>query len=603
MNSKKTMDRPTWRYGVLPSILLIGIVAALSAEAQVQIPDSLKNVFHQPAQPPKPAPAPAAAPVAPPAQNPSSVPPLQMPASAAQLFHQQSATGEQLAFVLQSLSASAKQRQSRNFFLRASPIQPTASPGMVDMLAQQGYAKLISSIAELGEGRSYSDRSLDHFLDGVLGNKVGLDSHKVDLPKQGETMTAPQQQRLLILGAMVIGARMANETLQQAHENFKVITSQYDGLLERRQKAATLLAGVMDRRRQALAAKHELEARKLTGDLTEDDLRFIDSFGPNITVQMFDEDVGLQNLALSYLRKSDPAAYADYQAEQKKFVSSSKAYLQTVGGVAAFGGFSALFVKQLVDMAHAKDYTGGLAALTLIRDFVKEARPLIKNSGDALYDGLVTAPKSARRTYRIEHAAMLTDIDHAQQVFQSLAASGDKPLFDDAIFRDSTPGFISHVYQCDPEHAGNLLDSAVPAAQRKQFAQDYLSWNEDGAFSFADALYDEIGSSAPKRLAEPLLNRDQRKHADSLAIGQIQGQTVTKDESWNDIQLMRLILANSEGSRAQMQLGSSIVRLVPSMATIFAYESYADVCIKTASQEPGKPAADKQTPGKSKKTH
>jgi hypothetical protein len=593
-------DMRGWMRVGRPMLVALATVAWGSAEAQVQLPDALKNAFHRASPDAAPAQAAAdtaAAPVAPVTDV------LQMPAGAAQLFHQKSASGEELAFVLQSLSMSAQQRKSRDFFLRASPIAPSTSSGMGGLL-DQGWAKLMSSYSDLGEERSYSDKSLNHFLTDILQNKAALQSHRVDLPQQGETMTKAQQERLLILGAMVIGARLANETLHQAHENFKIISTQYEGLLDRRQKAAALLAGVMDRRRQALAAKNELEARNLTNGLSDDDLKFIDSFGASITIDTFSQDVGLQNLALSYLRKSDPASYAEYQADQKKFVSSSKAYLQTVGGVGAFGGFSALFVKQLLDMVHAKDYTGGLAALHLIYDFAKEAKPLIKSSGDALYDGLVTAPKNAHRTYRIEHAGTMTDIDHAPQVFQSLISSGDKQLLDDALFRDNVPGFVSRVYQCDPQHAGDLIDSAVPSAQRKQFAQEYMNWQEDGAFSFADALYDETSSSGTKRLAEPLLNRDQRKRADSVAIGQIQGQTVAKDGSWSDIQLMRTILANSEGTRAQMQLGGSIVRLVPSMATIFAYESYTDVCIKTASQDSASHGSEHPAPkAKPKKTH
>jgi hypothetical protein len=594
------------------ALVALGMVASGGAEAQ--LPDTLKNMFQKATQTPTPPPPPPTQ-AAPPGTP--SADPVQMPASASQLFHQKGATGGELAFVLEGLSKSAHQRQSRNFLLRASPAAPAGSSNFMADIADKSWAALMSSYTDLGEGKSYSDRSLDHFIDGLLGNKTGLGMHRVDLPQNGETMTPTQQKRLLILGAMVIGAHIANETLQQAHENFKIISTQYEGLLDRRQKAAAFLADVMDRRRQALAAKDELEARKLSGGLSDADLKFIDSFGPNITVETFANDVGLQNLALAYLRRSDKpedrATYADYQVEQKKFVSSSKAYVQTVGGVAAFGAFSGLFVKQLLDMVHAKDYTGGLAALTLIRDFVKEAKPLIKSSSDALYDGLVTAPKAAHRTYRIEHAGTLTDIDRASEVFQALNSSSDKHWFDDAVFRDGSPGFVSRVYQCDPEHAGDLLDSAVPVAQRRQFAQDYLNWQADGAFSFADALYDESATAAgtgtgtdtgKKRLAEPLLNRDQRKHADSVAIGQIQEQTVAKDETWNDIQLMRMILANSEGTRAQMQLGGTIVRLVPSMATIYAYESYTDVCIKTASEDPAAQAKDQSAakPAK-KKTH
>ncbi len=583
-------------------IFACGLMAGANANAQLS-PNDWKNSLQQALQNQAPPQTPQGQPTASPAND-----ILQMPVSAGQLFHQKSASGEELAFVLQSLSMSAQQRQSRDFLLRASPVASTTASDYVQRAKDEALKALLEGAmhgyGKDGDEKSYSDKSLNHFLDDMLENKAGLHSTRVDLPKQGESMTPAQQERLLILGAMVIGARLANETLQQAHENFRIISTQYEVLLDRRQKAASLLAGVMEQRRQAIAAKNELEARKLTNGLSEDDLKFIDSFGPKITIETFANDVGLQNLALSYLRKNDPASYADYETDQKKFVSSSKAYLQTVGGVAAFGGFSGIFVKQLMDMVRAKDYTGGMAALSLIRDFIKEAGPLMQSSSDALYDGLVTAPKNAHRTYRIEHAGTLTDIDHASEIFQSLTASGDKQLFDDALFRDNVPGFVSHVYQCDPEHAGDLLDSAVPAAQRKQFAQDYLNWQEDGPFSFADALYDETASTGTKRLAEPLLNRDQRKRADSVAIGQIQAQTVANDASWNDIQLMRMIVANSEGTRAQMQLGGSIVRLVPSMSTIFAYESYTDVCIKTASEDPATRESDRPAPSaRPKKTH
>jgi hypothetical protein len=591
-------------------LFALGAVSSTCALAQGSFQDLLKKQFQPPTaaapatqsgqteagQTQSAAPTTAPGPGAPTTPAPAAGSELQMPANAAQLFHKKSATGAELAFVLQSLATAAHHRQSRSFFSVASPPNPAASPGFTQILMEGAYTKWIESKEASGPGKSYSDRSLDHFLDGMLQDKTGLQTNHVDLPKDGETMTPAQQERLLILGAMVIGARIANQTLHQAHENFTIISTQYEDLLDRRQKAAGLLADVMERRRQALAAKNELEARKLSAGLSDDDLKFLDSFGSSISVATFDDDVGLQNLALSYLRKTDPSAYADYDTKRKEFVSSSKAYLQTVGGVAAFGGFSALFIKQLVDMVHAKDYTGGLAALSLIRAFANEVEPLMKGSSDALYDGLVTAPKNAHRTYRLEHAGTLTDIDHASQVFQSLASTGDKQLFDDAVFRDSVPGFISHVYQCDAEDAGNLLDTAIPETQRLQFAQDYLDWHQQGAFSFGDALYDEAATPGGKRLAEPLLNRDQRKRGDAAAIGQIQSQTVAKDDSWSDIQLMRLIVANSEGTRAQMQLGSSIVRLVPSMTTIYAYESYTDVCIKTASQPPAHASSEQRTP-------
>jgi hypothetical protein len=72
---------------------------------------------------------------------------------------------------------------------------------------------------------------------------------------------------------------------------------------------------------------------------------------------------------------------------------------------------------------------------------------------------------------------------------------------------------------------------------------------------------------------------------DVVAIGEIQKLTATEYTKWKTSALTRLILANSQGVYAQMQLGDTVVRLVPSMATIYAYESYADSCGQSAKHE------------------
>ena len=63
--------------------------------------------------------------------------------------------------------------------------------------------------------------------------------------------------------------------------------------------------------------------------------------------------------------------------------------------------------------------------------------------------------------------------------------------------------------------------------------------------------------------------------------------------------MTRLILANGQGTYAQMQLGNTLIRLVPSMSTIYAYEDYADSCAKAANRGPAKPGKQSDKPGKS----
>jgi hypothetical protein len=89
-----------------------------------------------------------------------------------------------------------------------------------------------------------------------------------------------------------------------------------------------------------------------------------------------------------------------------------------------------------------------------------------------------------------------------------------------------------------------------------------------------------------------LLSKDQRTSAaDGVAIGEVQRLTTSSYTKWKTSALTRLILANSQGVYAQMQLGDTVVRLVPSMATIYAYESYADSCGQTAKLATKTPAS------------
>jgi hypothetical protein len=555
-----------------------------------QLPGTTTPAPATPAASAPTAPAAPGAAQAPPAANAAStdilaVPP---PVNATQLFQQGSANGEQLKYVLEAIKLAALQSKSRASV--TSAVTPGPPNIMWRVLAQQirEYARDQAMAATV----SYSDKILSNYIQQISQDDNVWRAHTVLLPKEGATMQPNQQQRLLAMAAMVVAAKISRTTLAKAKENFAGIETEYAALLERRQKAAEFLATVLEKRRQAAAAHHELEARNLQGDLSAEDLKFIDSFGPNVTLETFTNDVGLQNLAIKYLKASaEPGHekdYDEYTAQKTEWVGRSKAYLQTMAGVSAFGGFSVLFVKEFTDVVQHKDLTEIRAALPLVAAFLAEAGPLMSLSGDSLYAGFVLAPNEARKTYRLEHAGVQTEVNNAPDVYRALAEGDDKHYLDDALFRNGAPGFISHVYQCDVEEAGNLLDAAIPKADRERFAANFMQVQQ-GGFTFADALQDDASAPNSRHLADLMLNRDQRVTAENIEIGEIQRLAVSHDDSWGNTQLTRLVLANSEGPYAQMQLGNTVIRLVPSMATIYAYESYADACFKAAAPEPESP--------------
>jgi hypothetical protein len=585
---------------VLSVFSLLAADATLAQPSPPPIPDWLKKVIPGQNQPAGAGAAPPPASVNTNGTNAAAS--TGKPPPNAALFQQGSANGEELKYVLEEIVLAARQSQSRSglaAFANGGTVPLSAAPSLdprvlVKKLPDTGRYLARSATV------SYSDKLLSRYITSMTEDDAALSNERVTLPANGASLKPEQQQRLLVIGAMVIASRISSATLEKARRNFDAIRAQYATVLQQRQMAAEFLASVVDKRRQALAAKNELQARNLQGDLTAEDLTFIDSFGPDITVETFSNDVGLQNMALKYLRKSDPAAYNSYTVNKEAWVNSSKAYLQTMSGVSAFGGFCVLFLKQVSDALHQRDLAEIAAEAPLAAEFIKDAGPLMLLSGDTLYAGFVLTPNEARRTYRLEHAGIQTEFNNAPEVFKALSDANDKRYLDDAVFRNEAPGFVSRVYQCDIAEAGNLLDDVVPAADRKRFGEGFMNRHEDGAFSFADSLLDDGSASDSRHLAESLLNRDQRTSAEFAPIGEIQRVAIANDATWGNTQVMRLVLANSDGAYAQMQLGGTIIRLIPSMATIYAYESYANVCLKTAGQD-GSPAAPKDTGKKAAK--
>lgn len=455
---------------------------------------------------------------------------------------------------------------------------------------------------------SYSLAAVNSLMKAMTGDADALGRETIELPKAAATMTLPQQQSVLAMGAMVIAARVTHKGLEAAQRDFKSIETEFDALLDRRQKTAALMADVLDRRRKAKAAKQEAELRHMEADLAKwlspADLKFIDSFGENRPLRDFANDLGMQNLALQFLRHSDPKAYADFRAQTDGVVGRSRAYLRTMTGVAAFGGFTALFTQDIVSTTHDKDLGETLAVMPFALQFAKEAGPLVKLSVQTLFTGVVLEPTRFSHNYRLARGEQMTEVRHAKNVFDSINGSGEGRLLADALFRNGAPGLIYRVYLCDPAEAGHLIDKAIPGKDRRQFAESYLHASDPGGFLFANALSEDTAGAA--KLAEPLLSRDQRTRASAVPIGEVQRLTAEKYSEWDDSQLMRLVVANSEGSYTQMQLGGTLVRLIPSMATVYAYESYADSCRHAAqggagTTKPvssGKKSASKPTPGK-----
>jgi len=535
----------------------------------------------------------------------SALPALRPEESVKRLIAKGTVTGSDLLEELRDLRLAASDRKAR---LALAGTVGSASATAMDqknhlLMDTEGKVLDLFMTALKEQIATASYAAATQFIETLAGDANVLDKETIELPKSAANMKLPQQQSLLTMAALVIAARVTHRGLDAAQKDFKSIESEFEALLDRRQKTAALMADVLDRRRKAKAAKDEAEVRHMEADLGQwlspADLAFIDSFGEDRPLRDFSNDLGMQNLALQFLRHSDPKAYADFRTQTDGLVARSRAYLRTMTGIAAFGGFVALFTQDVVNATRDKDPGETLTVMPFAFQFAREAGPLVKLSVQTLYTGVVIEPSRFSHNYRLVRGAKIEELRHAKNVFEAINTAGQGSTFADALFRNGAPGFIYHVYLCDPVEAGHLIDKAVPGKSREQFAESYLHATDSSGFLFANALADEPGAHAVK-LAEPLLSRDQRVRAEAVPLGEVQKLIAANYTEWDDSQLMRVVLSNSEGSYAQMQVGDTLVRLIPSMATVYAYESYADSCRRAAAGPPKTDVKSKKSTAKPK---
>ncbi len=440
---------------------------------------------------------------------------------------------------------------------------------------------VLSFLDELRSSISYD--MLDYFFDVMLTDKDALERETVKLPS-AKGLNAAQQQRILNMAAMVIGARVADRIAEEAEETYKNLDDEYARLLQRRVEIAGLLAEVVDQRRKAVAARDELAARRMTQELSrylsQEDIAFIDNFGPDRPLSDFANDFGMQNLALQFLRRKNPQAYAEYRSQTDGLVGRTKAYVKTVGGATAFGGLLAGFSHDV--MAVLKDSRNSKSIWSMLPlgyDFVSAMAPLAVRNLRTWGDGIAVASADEDLFEVMSGPGDAKRFDDADEVFAELKTAGEIPRLQDALFSGNTRGLLYRVYACDADTTGRLMDKAVPEAMRNEFGEKFMSLPEGTDFYFLNALTSD-NFPRQRQLVNEVLNRDQRQRATVPVVGDVQQQIAGNMTTWNKSQLARLILSNHYGpmTHAQMQVGSVIVRLVPSMEAIYAYESYSDSC-------------------------
>jgi len=481
-------------------------------------------------------------------------------------------------------------------------------PSLAEQLKGVAIEAGLSALDSGSSGSMFASSvdALRQHLNLLIDDSGSMAKETITLP-DADGMTPRQMQKAVNLAAMTLATRVSGRMLNKAQEDFKGIESEYAELIERREKAATVLYGLL--------SQEDAVPSEVKGSFSSGDLEFLRSRVSTMSLAQFSSDMGVQQLALNHLKKSDPQAWQDYSRKSGHAVKGTQGIVKTLTGVAAFGGMAAYVGRDVVSMARKRQYVDLVQLAPLLTSFSTEAAPLLSYSASAAYTGVEVALKPTKR-YRVQSGESSEEVGSAADLFALLHKLGIDPALQAALFRDDHPGLLYRLYQCDATEAGQMLDAAVEPSLRDKFFADYRVGPQSEA-TFAKSLGRKTGASSS--LGEDLLQRDHRERTDarSRPIADVQkvvagagdGAAAPGFRNWGDEQILRLIFVNREGSaqHAALQLGGVTIRPVPTAQSIYAYETLVDGCRRHLVALDGDgstgdaSAGDKGKPGKSLK--
>jgi hypothetical protein len=522
------------------------------------------------------------------------------------LFERGSANGSELIAELATIRALMKIQRSAGAAGAVLGVPEGSSGGggfnpqakLLEVALRAAEESVKPYIASIGFG------ALDLHLRTLIEDPQLLSQESVKLPSP-RGLTHAQLQRVANMAAIVVATRVTGKMLKKAQEDFAGVEADYLKLIERREATAKLLYDVLSKAGSGAAPSD------VSGLYAGDELKYLRENVARMSVQDFGNDLGAQNLALRWLRRSDPAAWESYKGSSDGLRKSTRGYIRATAGVTAFSALLATFFQETVGNVRKNRAVDILGALPFAWEFVKEVPPLLKVSWQVGQAGIVELPMRSMKRFRVVEGDKVEELGRTSELVASLKRRNVDPLLSESLFRSGADGLLYKLYRCDKSEVGRMLDAAIPLAERERFAADYRIPDSE-RFSFANAFNAPPERRLEHELGDELLRLDHRERSTVPALGVAQRTATGGVERWNSDQWLRLILANREGQAAMatLQLGEVLVRPVPSMQSVYAYETLVDECAKqlgggpvaapTPAAAPPRPGAP--APGGGKKT-
>jgi hypothetical protein len=493
------------------------------------------------------------------------------------LFTGKEITGDQLLLEIKNMQTSiASQNINKSLALLTGALTPQPGAQGLPAFSNGGnfFSSLMSSASDSLLDMLVSELSylaLDNFF-SMMAIKPGLlKDITVTLPVADAKMTPDTKQQLVNMASFLVAIKASGKIIDATDQDFEIAKNSYKKVLDARMNAAKLLGDAFFVRAGLEKSQEESKAY-----LSAEQQAFLLAMRDKTPDDLM-KNFAVQNIALDYLRKKDPAQYSDYKTGVDEFKSQYGAYARTTVGAASMVGFSSLFLKKAKNMFERE----GLAAAPNLLPMVGSGLSETVSLAPRLIKVFSTSPDLQNGSFAVRSPDGKVQGDlSASNAFSNLDEAS-RIAFQAKLFQDGQLGYFGNLGEKFPLTGGVVLDALVQKENRVKLSKNYFEREEWSDFSFQNVLSgpsDNVDAKQLRQFKSDLFRSapsSASTNLDQQAIALVQKDVRERLSKWDNSMLRRIIFSNHAKTQAgvEMDMNGYLVSVdVPGMKGIMEYE-------------------------------
>jgi hypothetical protein len=455
---------------------------------------------------------------------------LRNPQEMETLFGQKTVTARD---VLKELEVTRKAVAAQNLNMAMVSFfgQSNATPGA--QTAQQGgfFGKLMSGdfLSAAVEATldllitDLSYKKLEEFFNTMSERNDVLDKVTVDLPNVASS-NPQMRQSVLGMAAMIAAIKASSMMLEGNEKSLEAIKASQLKLMDTRRDATKLMAEALLQTNQLDAKAQIAEFKNVEGvELGAEEKEFLNRFKGRPVDELL-KDFGAQNVALDYLKRTQPGRWESYRSELVELKTRTNDYTRTAAGVTSATAFTVLFFKRAKTMLETGGLEGASAVLPLTIEGIKEAAGIGRKAMAGLFS--TNEPLQGTFLVRDKDGKIVRRGLSAERALATVSKE-DLTAFGSSLIRDDTQGEYNKIYRVQPQGMAEIVDRLASKETKKKYAVDRMQIADATDFSFQNVLspakgatVKQIGQLGPELFSTPMVANANSPEDQAVALVQ-----------------------------------------------------------------------------------